>query len=61
MYIFKLKNIKNLPFDASNLSSSKEFDDTNKIFETPENVDKHIKKFLNDDEIIELSKEIIDV
>ena len=57
----ELKNIKNLPFDVSNLSSSKEFDDTNKIFETPENVDKHIKKFMNDDEIIELSKEIINV
>ena len=54
----ELKNIKNLPFDANSLFKSKEFEDTNRMFETPKKIDKHITRFLNDEEIIKLAKEI---
>ena len=54
----ELKNIKNLPFDANNLSKSKLFDDTNKIFEAPKNINKHITTFLKDEEIKKIAKEI---
>ena len=57
----ELKNIKNLPFDASLLSSSKEFEDTNKLFETPSRIDTQIDQFMNDDQIKELAKKIINV
>ena len=56
--INELKSIVNLPFDAENLSSSKAFDDTNKMFEAPKNINKHIKSFLNDEEIKKIEKEI---
>ena len=56
--IDELKNIKNLPFDAESLSNSKLFDDTNKIFEAPKKTDKHIKHFLNDEEIKKIAQEI---
>ena len=36
----------------------KEFEDTNRMFETPKKIDKHITRFLNDEEIIKLAKEI---
>ena len=42
----------------SKLSNSKEFDDTNKMFEQPEKVDKHITHFLDNEEIIRIAKEI---
>ena len=57
----ELKNINNLPFDATSLSKSKEFDDTNKIFETPSKIDTHIKHFMNDEEIKKLAEEMINV
>ena len=57
----ELKNINNLPFDAKSLSKSKEFEDTNKMFETPNKVDTHIKHFLSDAEIKKLSEEITNV
>ena len=57
----ELKNINNLPFDAKTLSKSKEFDDTNKMFETPKKTDTHIKNFLSEDEIIKLAGDIINV
>tara|TARA_Y100000590_G_scaffold428577_1_gene540058 strand:+ start:191 stop:685 length:495 start_codon:yes stop_codon:yes gene_type:complete len=57
----ELNNIKNLPFDAGSLSKSKEFEDTNKWFEKPNKIDFHVKHFMNDDEIIKLSKEIKNV
>ncbi len=56
--INELKSIENLPFDAENLSSSKAFYDTNKMFEAPKNINKHIKSFLNDEEIKKIAKEI---
>ena len=57
----ELKNINNLPFDAQFLSKSKEFEDTNKMFEIPCKTDTHIKHFLSDDEIKKLSEVISNV
>ena len=57
----ELKNIYNLPFDANTLSKSKEFEDTNKVFEIPSKVDTHIKQFLSDNEIKKISEEITSV
>ena len=54
----ELKNIKNLPFDANFLFRSKEFEDTNKIFEPPNKIDKHITRFLSDGEIKKIAEEI---
>ena len=57
----ELKNINNLPFDAKTLSKSKEFDDTNKMFETPRKIDTRITHFMTDDEIKKLSEKIAHV
>ena len=57
----ELKNINNLPFDATLLSQSKEFEDTNKVFETPSKIDTRITHFMSDDEIKKLSEELIGV
>jgi len=57
----ELKNINNLPFDANLLSQSKEFEDTNKVFETPSKIDTRITHFMSDEEIKKLSGEIINV
>ena len=57
----ELKNIKNLPFDAILLSQSKEFKDTNKVFERPSKIDARITHFISDDKIKKLSGEIINV
>ena len=57
----ELKNISNLPFDAVSLSKSKEFEDTNKVFETPSKIDTHVKHFMNDEEIKKLAEEMINV
>ena len=56
-----LKNINNLPFDANSLSASKEFEDTNKLFEKPNKIDIHITSFLSDDEIKVLAEKIKNV
>ena len=56
-----LKNINNLPFDANSLSTSKEFDDTNKLFEKPNKIDIHITRFLSDEEIKVLAEKIKNV
>ena len=57
----QLKDIENLPFDADQLSTSKKFDDTNKMFENPNNPDIHITSFLSDEEIKELAEKITNV
>ena len=57
----ELKNISNLPFDAVSLFKSKEFEDTNKVFETPSKIDTHVKHFMNDEEIKKLAEEMINV
>ena len=54
----ELKSIQNLPFDANSLEESKAFDDTTKIFNPPEKINKHIKQFLNEDEIKEFAAEL---
>ena len=54
----ELKSIQNLPFDANSLQESKAFDDTTKIFDPPKKINKHIKQFLNEDEIKELASEL---
>ena len=56
-----LKNIENLPFDANSLSQSKEFEDTNKVFERPSKINVHITHFMNDDEIKKLAEETMNV
>ena len=56
--INELKNIKNLPFDVDTLFSSKAFEDTNKMFEPPKKIDKHITRFLSDGEIKKIAEEI---
>ena len=56
--ISELNKIKNLPFDANSLYKSKAFEDTNKIFEPPSKIDKHITRFLNDEEIKKIAMEI---
>ena len=57
----ELKDIYNLPFDAVSLSKSKEFEDTNKVFETPSKIDTHVKHFMNDEEIKKLAEEVQNV
>ena len=57
----ELKDIKNLPFDAVSLSKSKEFEDTNKVFETPSKINTHVKHFMNDEEIKKLAEELRNV
>ena len=57
----ELKNISNLPFDAVSLSKSKEFEDTNNIFEAPNKIDTHVKHFMNDEEIKKLAEELVNV
>ncbi len=57
----ELKQIKNLPFDATSLSKSKEFEDTNKVFETPRKIDTHVEHFMNDEEIKKLAEEMQNV
>ena len=54
----ELKSIQNLPFDANSLEESKAFDDTTKIFDPPKKINKHIKHFLNEDEIKEFAAEL---
>ena len=57
----ELKNIYNLPFDAASLFKSKEFEDTNKVFETPSKIDTRIQHFMNDEEIKKLAEEVQNV
>ena len=54
----ELKSIQNLPFDANSLEESKAFDDTTKIFDPPKKINKHIKQFLNEDEIKKFASEL---
>ena len=57
----QLNEIKNLPFNAESLSTSKKFDDTTKMFQNPNNADEHIQKFLTDQEIKNLAEKIKNV
>ena len=55
----ELSDAKELPFDIDTLEKSKEFQDTNNVFDPPLNAQKIIKSFLTDEEIKSLAKEII--
>ena len=55
----ELSDAKELPFDIDTLEKSKEFQDTNNVFDPPLNAQKIIKSFLTDEEIKSLAEEII--
>ena len=55
----ELSDAQELPFDIDTLEKSKEFQDTNNVFDPPLNAQKIIKSFLTDEEIKSLAEEII--
>ena len=57
----ELKDAKELPFKVETLENSQAFKDTTNMFEKPNDADKIITSFLNDQEIEALAKEIVDV
>ena len=57
----ELKNSKDLPFEVETLETSQAFKDTTNMFEEPNDADKIITSFMNDQEIASLAKEIINV
>ena len=57
----ELKNSKDLPFEVETLESSQAFKDTTNMFEKPDDANKIIKSFMNDQEIAALAEEIINV
>ena len=57
----ELKDAKNLTFEIDSLENSQAFKDTTNMFEEPINANKIITKFMNDEEIKNLSKEILNV
>ena len=54
-------NLLILNFDANSLSASKEFEDTNKLFEKPNKIEIHVTSFLSDEEIKALAEKIKNV
>ncbi len=57
----ELENAKKLPFEIDKLASSQAFKDTTNMFEEPNNANKIITKFMSDNEIKDLSNEILNV
>ena len=57
----ELKNSKDLPFEVETLENSQAFKDTTNMFEEPNDANRIITSFLNDQEITFLAKEIINV
>ena len=57
----ELKNVKKLSFEVDTLEQSQAFKDTTNMFEEPSDANKIIKNFMNDQEITDLAKEIINV
>ena len=57
----ELKNSKDLPFEVETLETSQAFKDTTNMFEEPNDADKIITSFMNDQEIATLAKELINV
>jgi adenylylsulfate kinase len=57
----ELENSKDLPFEVETLESSQAFKDTTNMFEEPNNANKIIKSFMNDQEIAALADEITNV
>jgi len=56
----ELKDARELPFEVDTLATTKEFEDTNKVFDPPDNANQRIISFLSDDEIQKLATEILD-
>ena len=57
----ELKNSKNLTFEIDKLEESQAFKDTTNMFEPPENANKIITSFLDDNEIKMIAEEINNV
>ena len=57
----ELKNSKDLPFEVETLETSQAFKDTTNMFEEPNDADKIITSFMNDQEIAALAKELLNV
>ena len=57
----ELENSKDLPFEVETLENSQAFKDTTNMFEAPDNANKIITSFMNDQEIAVLAKEITNV
>ena len=57
----ELESSKDLPFKVETLESSQAFKDTTNMFEAPDNANKIITSFMNDQEIAVLAKEITNV
>ena len=57
----ELENSKGLPFEVETLESSQAFKDTTNMFEAPNNANKIITSFMNDQEIAALADEITNV
>ena len=56
-----LETSKDLPFQGETLENSQAFKDTTNMFEEPKNANKIVNSFLNDQEIADLAREIINV
>ena len=57
----ELESSKGLPFEVETLESSQAFKDTTNMFEAPNNANKIITSFMNDQEIAALADEITNV
>ena len=57
----ELESSKDLPFEVETLESSQAFKDTTNMFEAPNNANKIITSFMNDQEIAALADEITNV
>ena len=57
----ELKNSKDLPFEVETLENSQAFKDTTNMFEAPNNANKIITSFMDDQEIAALANEITNV
>ena len=57
----ELESSKDLPFKVETLESSQAFKDTTNMFEAPNNANKIITSFMNDQEIAALADEITNV
>ena len=57
----ELESSKDLPFEVETLENSQAFKDTTNMFEAPDNANKIISSFMNDQEITALADEITNV
>ena len=57
----ELKNATDLTFEIDTLENSQAFKDTTNMFEEPNNANKTVRSFMSDEEIRDLSNEILNV